>query len=1104
MTIQENLTITPEERKLRKEQLKKEKLEKLARKKEANKKMEQKTLKTENSQNIKSIKNIDFEKTETGEFKKINVGINSYDVQYTQHAWTEYYMKYNIFQSNKKFFFQNDEINKNENIYDNYKYPINENGYSVPLPPPNITGKLHLGHSMMLSIQDSVIRYKRLCGYNTCFIPGLDHAGIATQNVVEKTLSRILAEKKLEKSDFFEKKVFNILKEENLIIFNEEKNKIILEIPKNYSLSKEIKLKIAHEWSKVYSNCITSQLSLLNSSFDLNRQLFTMDPYMVNLTEESFISLFNLGLIFREPRIVNWCSLLNTTLSDLEVDNKTVESLTVEKIKQILYTKERGYFQDLVKNVQGCIYQIKYPVISNENLKTTKITSSLLINSLKDENNCLVKIVDESEDIRGKYFKDMTKTKFPIESLNEVTNVIKYVLVETTRPETILGDTALCYNPLDLRYKILRNYKSINPLTLDIIEIVENEAALIDFGTGILKVTPSHDPTDFEIGRKSNLRKINILTPENLIKISEIKTDDKFLDDVINKFENKNRFIVRHSVVSLFEDMNVLSKIKNHAQTIPICSRSGDIVESSIKDQWWCRTKKMCERVLEKFDKKEFELFPKEGVLSFKSWLVNPRDWCLSRQLWWGHRIPAYKIFKNNVFLKWIVCRKNEIEEKIFFLKKAENTENITFEQDEDVLDTWFSSGLWAIATSPAFYDKNKNNRKFDYGDFKIPHSLLETGSDITFFWVCRMLMLTITLTENVPFKHVLLHGIVRDSCGRKMSKSLGNVIDPSSLIFGSSLKELENSLSLTLSEKERNFAIKNQKKEFSQGIKEIGSDALRFGLCNLFSNMKDINLSIDRLYGYRKYCNKLWNGVVCLENLFENGEKNLCNQVMNLNNSETKKIPNIVNYIISLFNKCIESFHAAMESYNLNAATNSIYEFSYFYFDNFLEFAKFDVNTNKKNFSLQYSITIYMEMMKVLSIFMPFVTEELFQRLLVLVSKNNKNNKIFDSYIKNCVIKESVAVNKFPLNVSVDENEFSYVSKGVEMSKEIRSMKFQKDDIVYILNENFKIEKEDLSFDEIVSCLTRMKCILVEKGDDIYKENIEEFELKKFIVKKN
>ncbi|GAW82466.1 valine--tRNA ligase [Plasmodium gonderi] len=641
----------------------------------------------------------------------------------------------------------------------------NSKKFVIVLPPPNVTGTLHIGHTLTIAIQDSLVRYKRMKNYLTLYIPGTDHAGIATQTVVEKML----------------------FKKEQKIRQDYEREEFVKKI---------------YEWKDLHGNKINNQIRRIGASVDWSREYFTMNEKLSIAVKEAFIKFYESGLIYRDNRLVAWCPHLKTALSDIEVNVEEIKKPTKIKIPS---------FNHLVE--VGVLYKFFYQIKDNE----------------------------------------------------------EKIEIATTRIETMLGDVAVAVHPDDKRYKHLVGKEIIHPFIPErkLIIIADNFVDM-DYGTGAVKITPAHDKNDYEMMKRHNLNYINIFT----------------LDGHINKnggklFEGLHRFECRFKIQEELKKLNLLSDKIPNSMSLPLCSRTNDIIEYMLIPQWYLNCSELAEQAIHYVNSKELLIIPSQHVNTWFYWLQNVRDWCISRQLWWGHRIPAYKIIRkketgvggttsekskdreedkiDTIFEEnqeeWVVGRSyDECMEKA----KKLIGENIEFNlvQDEDVLDTWFSSSLVPFS-SLGWPEKTQDLEHF------FPNTVLETGQDILFFWVARMVMVSIHLMKKLPFNTIYLHSMIRDSKGEKMSKSKGNVVDPLDIIDGISLEGLHQKLyEGNLPEKEIKRALELQKKEFPKGIPECGTDALRFGLLTYLKQGRNVNLDINRIIGYRHFCNKLWNAV--------------------------------------------------------------------------------------------------------------------------------------------------------------------------------------------------------------------------------------------------
>ena len=629
--------------------------------------------------------------------------------------------------------------------------------FVMVIPPPNVTGSLHLGHGLTAAVEDTLTRWHRMKGHATLYVPGTDHAGIATQSVVEKMLMK-----------------------------NEGKTR--------HDLGREEFVKKIWEWKNDYGNRITTQLRRLGSSVDWSRERFTMDEMLSKAVVEAFNQFHEKGMLYRANRLGNWSCALKSAISDIEVDYIDLEGRTFLEVK----THKKG----------------------------------------------------NPKDPKGRYeFGVLTHFAYPVEDSDE------FLVVATTRLETMLGDTAVAVHPEDPRYTHLHGKHVVHPFSGRKIPIV-TDPVLVDmnFGTGAVKITPAYDPNDYECGKRHNLEFITILTPDGAINHHGGE-----------EFEGMMRYDARIAIEEALDKKGLLKGKEPNKMRLGLCSRSGDILEPMITPQWYVNCSRMAKRSTDAVRNGELKIIPAEHEKTWFNWLDNIRDWCVSRQLWWGHQIPAWfattkdevgKVTKNDMANndRWIVARSEEDAKQKALEKLGCSEDDLVLERDEDVLDTWFSSGLFPFSVM-GWPDTTADLKAF------YPTSLLETGLDIIFFWVARMVMMGLELTDTLPFHTVFLHAMVRDKEGRKMSKSLGNVIDPLEVINGCSLKALQDRLDGgNLPAKEVARAKKNNEAEFPDGIPECGSDALRFGLLAYTVQGKDINLDVKVVVGYRNFCNKMWN----------------------------------------------------------------------------------------------------------------------------------------------------------------------------------------------------------------------------------------------------
>ncbi|XP_012257188.2 valine--tRNA ligase isoform X1 [Athalia rosae] len=617
--------------------------------------------------------------------------------------------------------------------------------FIMVIPPPNVTGFLHLGHALTNAIEDAITRWNRMKGRTTLWNPGCDHAGIATQVVVEKKIWR-----------------------------DEKKTR--------HDIGREKFVEKVWEWKKEKGDHIYTQLRKLGGSPDWERACFTMDPKLCRAVTEAFVRLHESGDIYRSNRLVNWSCTLKSAISDIEVDKVELTGKTLLSIP--------GY--------------------------TEKIEFGVLVSFA-----------------------------YEVEDSNEK------VVVATTRIETMLGDVAVAVHPKDPRYSHLVGKCVKHPFCDRKLPVIADEFVEMEFGTGAVKITPAHDPNDYEVGKRHDLPFITIFD------------DSGNISGGYGSFTGLKRFDARKAILEELTKRGLYIETKDNPMVVPLCSRSKDVVEPLIKPQWYVKCDEMAADAIRVVESGELKIIPEQHKRTWNHWLEGIRDWCISRQLWWGHRIPAYfvsvsdpsvPIGSENDNNYWVSGRTES--EAIEKAAKRFNVgvDKISLKQDPDVLDTWFSSGLFPFSVF-GWPDETEELKEF------YPGSLLETGHDILFFWVARMVFLGRKLLGKLPFKEVYLHAMVRDAHGRKMSKSLGNVIDPMDVIYGISLEDLNKQLlDSNLDPKELDRAIEGQRQDYPQGIPECGTDALRFALCAYTTQGRDINLDILRVQGYRFFCNKLWN----------------------------------------------------------------------------------------------------------------------------------------------------------------------------------------------------------------------------------------------------
>ena len=681
---------------------------------------------------------------------------------------------------------------------------LDKKPFSMVIPPPNVTGSLHMGHALNNTIQDILARYKRMKGYNVLWMPGTDHAGIATQNVVEKHL----AKKGISRDDI-------------------GREKFIEEVWK---------------WKEQYGNTIIKQLKRLGATCDWKRTRFTMDEGLSKAVREVFVRLYEEGLIYRGKYIINWCPRCHTALSDLEVEMHEHDSY---------------------------LWYLKYPV-------------------------------------KGE--KD------------------RYVVVATTRPETMLGDTAVAVNPDDDRYRDLIGKTVILPLMNREIPVIADEYVDKEFGTGVVKITPAHDFNDFLIGEKHNLEFVNVMTK------------DGKMNENAGEYAGLDRYEAREKIVNDLKEMGLLEKIEDYKLFAGQCYRCSTVVEPLISEQWFVKIKPLAEKAIEAVKNGETRIIPEQWENNYFGWMENIRDWCISRQIWWGHRIPVW--YCNN-------CNKESASRTD--LTECPHCGSKDIKQETDVLDTWFSSALWPFSTM-GWPEKTKTLEVF------YPTSVLVTGFDILFFWVARMMMMGLKFMNDVPFRDVYIHALVRDEHGQKMSKSRGNVIDPLEI------------------------------------IRHHGADALRLTLAAFAAQGRDIKLSEQRIVGYKAFINKVWNAA-----------KFIILNIKDFDYSEPETLSTIDKWILRKLRQCIIEYEKAMNEYKFNEVVHHIYQFTWHEFcDWYIELSKVNLNNDNLKKATQWTLVyVFKAILQMLHPVIPFVTEELWHKFKV------ENDIIISDFIDYNEIKD-------------------------------------------------------------------------------------------------
>lgn len=788
--------------------------------------------------------------------------------------------------------------------------------FCIMLPPPNVTGSLHMGHGFQHTIMDALTRYHRMLGDKTLWQPGTYYAGISTQLVVERQLeAQGISRKDLTREQFLDK---------------------------------------VWQWKEESGNTITQQMRRLGASVDWSRERFTMDEGLSAAVQKVFVQLYEEGLIYRGTRLVNWDPKLGTAVSDLEV---------------------------LSEEEDGFLWHIRYPVVDSE----------------------------------------------------------EFLIVATTRPETLLGDCAVAVHPDDSRFRHLIGKQVHLPLCDRTIPVIADDYVDKEFGSGCVKITPAHDFNDHEVGKRHQLPQINILTKKGTIN-----------KNAPLKYQGMDRFVAREQIIKDLEQEGLLAKTEPHKLKVPRGEKSNVIIEPLLTDQWYVKTKPLAEPAIAAVKKGDIRFIPETWDKTYFQWMDNIEDWCISRQLWWGHRIPAWYDNHGNIYVGYS-------ENDVRFKHKID--QSTPLKQDEDVLDTWFSSALWPFSTL-GWPERTPELEQF------YPTSVLVTGFDIIFFWVARMIMMGLKFTGKIPFKEVFITGLIRDSEGHKMSKSKGNVLDPLDIVDGIDLDSLiaKRTSNLMLNSV-RDRITKATRKEFPEGISAYGTDALRFTYCSLASTGRNVRFDLGRVEGYRNFCNKLWNAARYV--LLNTDEEQI-----DFGDGAFQYSP-ADQWILSRLQNTVSKVHHYFETYRFDLLANTLYEFVWHeYCDWYLELSKPILQDEQalsamKRGTRRTLIHVLDQILKLLHPLMPFITEEIWQKTTKFTSENGISIML-STYPK---------VNEEFINPAIEE-ELDWLKSAIQSLRTIRSeMSISPAKLIplYIRNITPELKERIAKYEKILKTLSKI-----------------------------